>query len=44
LPMELQMILCHRIIDSNRDTIVVVDSEASFKNLQRFFSFLLSLE
>ena len=35
LPMELQMILCHRILDSNRNTIVVVDSEASFKNLAK---------
>jgi len=35
LPMELQMILCHRILDSKRETIVAVDSEAAFKNLAK---------
>jgi len=35
LPMELQMILCHRAVDSDIDGILSKDSEAAFKSLAR---------
>ena len=38
LPMELQMILCHRLHGSTKDTILSKDSEAAFKHTARVFS------
>ena len=35
LPMELQMILCHRAVDSMKQNILHKDSEAAFKSLAR---------
>ena len=35
LPMELQMILCHRAVDSMKQNILRKDSEAAFKSLAR---------
>jgi len=35
LPMELQMILCHRVLGSKRQNILRKDSEAAFKSLAR---------
>jgi len=35
LPMELQMILCHRVVGSVEDNILSQDSEAAFKALAR---------
>jgi len=35
LPLELQMILCRRVVDSSKDTILSKDSEAAFKSLAR---------
>jgi hypothetical protein len=37
LPTELQMILCHRVYRSGRDTILLKDSETSLKSLQFLF-------
>jgi len=49
LPIELQMILCHRAVGSTKQNILLKDSEAIFKSLARilllrFFFFLLSLK
>ena len=35
LPMELQMILCHRAVGSMKQNILLKDSEAAFKSLTR---------
>ena len=35
LPMELQMILCHRAVDSANDNILSKDSEGAFQSLAR---------
>ena len=35
LPLELQMILCHRVADSCKDSILSKDSEVAFKCLAR---------
>jgi len=35
MPMELQMILCHRVVGSSKDSILSKDSEAAFKSLAR---------
>ena len=35
LPMELQMILCHRAVGSAKQNILHRDSEAAFKSLAR---------
>ena len=35
LPMELQMILCHRVVGSPKDRVLSKDSEAAFKGLAR---------
>jgi len=35
LPMELQMILCHRVVGSMRQNILRKDSEAAFKSLAK---------
>ena len=35
LPMELQMILCHRVVGSDKQNILYQDSEAAFKSLVR---------
>jgi len=35
LPMELQMILCHRVVGSMKQNILRMDSEAAFKSLTR---------
>ena len=35
LPMELQMILCHRAVGSAKDSILSKDSEEAFKSLAR---------
>ena len=35
LPMELQMILCHRVVGSMKQNILRKDSEAAFKSLAR---------
>ena len=35
LPMELQMIMCHRVIGSTKQNILQKDSEAAFKSLAR---------
>jgi len=35
LPMELQMILCHSVVDSAKDSILSKNSEAAFKSLAR---------
>ena len=40
LPIELQMILCHRAMNSAKDSVLSQDSEVGFKNLARI---LLSL-
>ena len=37
LPMELQMVLCHRMFDSMKQNNFSKDSEAAFKSLARFF-------
>ena len=39
LPMELQMILCHRAYGSMKQNILRKDSEAAFKSLTSFYSF-----
>jgi len=39
LPMELQMILCHRAVGSMRQNVLHQDSEAAFKSLARLLSF-----
>jgi len=36
LPMDLQMILCHRVVGSMKQNILHKDSEAAFKSLPRF--------
>ena len=36
LPMELQMIICHRVVGSGKESILSKDSEAAFKSLARF--------
>ena len=41
LPMELQMVLCHRVVDSNKQSILSKDSEAAFKSPARIL--LLSM-
>ena len=33
LPMELQMILCHRAYDSHKENVLIKDSEAAFRSL-----------
>ena len=38
LPMELQMILCHRAFGCNKQNILSRDSELSFKQLAKVFS------
>ena len=38
LPMELQMILCHRVVGSMKDNILSRDSEHSFKLLAKVLS------
>ena len=35
LPMELQMILCHRAVDSAKENVLRKDSEVAFKSLAR---------
>jgi len=35
LPMEVQMIVCRRLVDSVKDSILVKDSEVAFKDLAR---------
>ena len=35
LPMELQMMLCHRAVSSMKQNILRKDSEAAFKHLAR---------
>ena len=35
LPMELQMILCHRAVDSKKQNILRKNSESAFKSLAR---------
>ena len=35
VPMELQMILCHRVVESAKDSVLSKDSEAAFKVLAR---------
>ena len=35
LPMELQMILCHRVVGSMKQNIIQKDSEPAFKSLAR---------
>ena len=35
LPMELQMIVCHRVIGSTKQNILHKDSEAAFKSLAK---------
>ena len=35
LPMELQMILCHHVVGSDKQNILRNDSEAAFKSLAR---------
>jgi len=42
LPMELQMILCHRVVGSMKQNILRKDSEAAFKSLARLFCLLSS--
>ena len=37
LPMELQMILCHRVVGSVKDSILSKDSEVAFKSLAKNF-------
>ena len=38
LPMEVQMILCHRGVGSMKQNILLKDSEAAFKSLARLLS------
>ena len=38
LPMELQMVVCHRVCDSAKESILSKDSEVAFKSLGRGFS------
>jgi len=38
LPIELQMILCHRVVGSMKQNILRKDSEAAFKSLARLLS------
>ena len=38
--MELQMILCHRVVGSMRQNIMRKDSEAAFRSLARVFLLL----
>jgi len=35
LPMELQMVLCYRVVDSGKENISAFDSEAAFRDLSR---------
>ena len=35
LPMELQMVLCHRVVGSMKQNVLVKDSEVAFKSLAR---------
>jgi len=39
LPMELQMVLCHRVVGSMKQNILRKDSEAAFKSLARILIF-----
>ena len=39
LPMEVQMILCHRVVGSAKDSVLSKDSEAAFKSLARTLLF-----
>ena len=41
LPMELQMILCHRVVGSVKESILTKDSEAAFKSLARILEAFL---
>ena len=36
MPMELQMVLCRRVVGSAKNSILRKDSEAAFKSLARF--------
>jgi hypothetical protein len=38
LPMELQMVLCHRVYGSTRDSIISRNSEVEFRKLARVFA------
>ena len=38
LPMELQMVLCHRVVGSTKQNILHNDSELAFKSLARIVS------
>ena len=38
LPMELQMVLCHRVVGSKKQNILSRDSEHSFKQLAKVLS------
>jgi len=40
LPMELQMILCHRAMGSTKESILRKDSETAFKALARILNLL----
>ena len=44
LPMELQMILCHRAVGSMKQNILRKDSEVAFKSLARLLLFSSQLE
>ena len=44
LPLELQMILCHRVVGSMKQNILHQDSEAAFEHLARVFLLPSSLE
>jgi len=44
LPMELQMILCHRAVGSVKQNILHKDSEPAFKSLAKILLFLLPTE
>jgi len=39
LPMDLQMMLCHRVVNSMKQNIRLKFSEAAFKSLARILSF-----
>ena len=41
--MELQMILCHRVVGSMKQNILLKDSEAAFKSLAGILLLLLLL-
>jgi len=37
LPLELQMLLCNRVVDSSRQSVLRKHSEPAFKHLARLF-------